>query len=462
MLADATRVRIVLALKDAGELSVNHLADILDKQPSAVSQHLAKLRLARIVSTRQDGQRVFYKLENEHASRLVMDAILQAEHSLAGRRGTTSGGRCNRGGRLMSGTHIHAHDDHPHGDHAHAHDDHPHGDHAHDDHDHSHDHSRDDHHHPHPHGGVKGFLYDLFVPHTHDAADSVDDALEASKAGVTAVKVSMFILLGTTLLQLGFVLFTGSVALLADTIHNFADALTAVPLWIAFVLGRRLATRRYTFGYGRAEDLAGLFIIFVVALSAVIAGWEAIDRFVHPRPVENAGWLIVAGLIGFAGNELVAVYRIRVGRKIGSAALVADGVHARLDGITSLSVVLGAIGVLLGFPLTDPIIGLLIAISILVLLWGTVKAVGARLMDAVDPQLIERVERGLESVDGVTGVVGVKLRWAGHRLLGSAIVTTDAVSLHDAGHVAERASERVRRELRTLDDFVVTPVSPDH
>ena len=376
----------------------------------------------------------------------------------------------------MSGTHIHAHDDHPHDDH--PHDDHDHNDsgdhgHSHDhgrSHDHDHDHPHDhehthdhhDHDHPHPHGGVKGFLYDLFVPHTHDAADSVDDALEASKAGVTAVKVSMFILLGTTLLQLGFVLFTGSVALLADTIHNFADALTAVPLWIAFVLGRRLATRRYTFGYGRAEDLAGLFIIFVVALSAVIAGWEAIDRFVHPRPVENAGWLIVAGLIGFAGNELVAIYRIRVGRKIGSAALVADGVHARLDGITSLSVVLGAIGVLLGFPLADPIIGLLIAISILILLWGTVKAVGARLMDAVDPQLIERVERGLESVDGVTGVVGVKLRWAGHRLLGSAIVTTDAVSLHDAGHVAEHASERVRGELRTLDDFVVTPVSPDH
>lgn len=309
---------------------------------------------------------------------------------------------------------------------------------------------------------MKGFLYDLFVPHTHDAADSVDDALEASKAGVMAVKVSMFILLGTTLLQLGFVLFTGSVALLADTIHNFADALTAVPLWIAFVLGRRLATRRYTFGYGRAEDLAGLFIVFVVALSAVIAGWEAIDRFIHPHPVQNAGWLIVAGLIGFAGNELVAIYRIRVGRKIGSAALVADGVHARLDGITSLSVVLGAIGVLLGFPIADPIIGLLIAISILILLWGTVKAVGARLMDAVDPHLIERVERGLEDVEGVTGVRSVKLRWAGHRLLGSAVVTTDAASLHDATHVAEHASARVRRELRNLDDFVVTPIAPDH
>jgi cation diffusion facilitator family transporter len=309
---------------------------------------------------------------------------------------------------------------------------------------------------------VKGFLYDLFVPHTHDAADSVDDALEASKAGVTAVKVSMFILLGTTLLQAMFVWFTGSVALLADTIHNFADALTAVPLWIAFVLGRRLATRRYTFGYGRAEDLAGLFIVFVVALSAVVAGWEAIDRFIHPRPVENAWWLIAAGLIGFAGNELVAIYRIRVGRRIGSAALVADGVHARLDGVTSLSVVLGAIGVLLGFPIADPIIGLLIAISILVLLWGTVKSIGARLMDAVDPQLIDRVEHALEHADGVTGVRSVKLRWSGHRLLGSAIVTTDAVSLHDAGHVAEHASAHVRAELRNLDDFVVTPTTADH
>lgn len=340
----------------------------------------------------------------------------------------------------MSGTHTH---EHPHG------------------HDHGHDHDHD-HPHSHPHGGVKGFLYDLFVPHTHDAADSVDDALEASKAGVTAVKVSMFILLGTTALQALFVVLTGSVALLADTIHNFADALTAVPLWIAFVLGRRVATRRYTFGFGRAEDLAGLFIVFVVALSAVVAGWEAIDRFVHPRPVENAWWLVVAGVIGFAGNELVAVYRIRVGRRIGSAALVADGVHARLDGITSLSVVLGAIGVLLGFPLADPIIGLLIAISILVLLWGTVKSIGARLMDAVDPGLIDRVEHALEHTTGVTGIHDVKLRWVGHRLIGSAVVATDASTLHDATHVAEHAYEHVRADLRNLDDFVVTPVAGEH
>ena len=339
---------------------------------------------------------------------------------------------------------------------------HEHHEHHHDhDHEHHHEHGHHhDHDHDHPHGGLKGFLYDLFVPHTHDAADSVDDALEASRAGVSAVKISMFALLATTVLQFVFVLFTGSIALLADTIHNFADALTAVPLWIAFVLGRRAATRRYTYGYGRAEDLAGLFIVFVVALSAVVAGWEAVDRFIHPQPVHNAWWLIAAGLIGFAGNEVVAIYRIRVGQRIGSAALVADGVHARIDGFTSLSVVVGAIGVLLGFPLADPIIGLLIAISILILLWGTVKSVGARLMDAVDPHLVARAEHALEHTPGVASVVSIRLRWVGHRLAGDAMIETDAAQLLAATQVAAHAGEHARAELRNLDEFTVTPVAP--
>ncbi|BDZ45790.1 hypothetical protein GCM10025866_16990 [Naasia aerilata] len=153
--------------------------------------------------------------------------------------------------------------------------------------------------------------------------------------GVRAVKVSLFVLLGTTLLQFLVVLISGSVALLADTIHNFSDALTAVPLWVAFVLGRRAATRGYTYGFGRAEDLAGLFIVAVVALSAVVAAWQSVERLINPRPLENLWWVVVAGIVGFAGNEAVAVYRIRVGRRIGSAALVADGVHARTDGFTS-------------------------------------------------------------------------------------------------------------------------------
>jgi len=210
---------------------------------------------------------------------------------------------------------------------------------------HEHEHQQGHGHTRHHHGGFKGWLVELFVPHTHDAADSIDDAMEASSEGVRALKISLFVLLVTTVLQFLVVLISGSVALLADTIHNFSDALTAVPLWVAFILGRRAATRRYTFGFGRAEDLAGLFIVAVVALSAVVAAWQSVDRLLHPQPLSNLWWVFAAGLIGFAGNEAVAVYRITVGRRIGSAALVADGVHARTDGFTSLAVVLGAVGV---------------------------------------------------------------------------------------------------------------------
>ncbi len=186
----------------------------------------------------------------------------------------------------------------------------------------------------------------------------MDDELEASAAGVRALKISLVVLAVTAALQLAVVVVSGSVALLADTVHNFADALTAVPLWVAFVVGRRAATRRYTYGYGRAEDLAGVFIVAMIALSAVVAGVESVRRLIDPQPVAYVGWVITAGVIGFLGNELVAVYRIRVGRRIGSAALVADGLHARADGFTSLAVVAGAIGVALGFPLADPVVGL--------------------------------------------------------------------------------------------------------
>lgn len=334
--------------------------------------------------------------------------------------------------------------------------------HAHTHADHDHDHGHGDHGHTHPHGGVKGFLYDLFVPHTHDSADLIDDAMEASSAGVRALQISLFILLATTVLQAVIVAFTGSIALLADTIHNFADALTAVPLWIAFVLGRRVANRRYTYGYGRAEDLAGMFIVFVVALSAVVAGWQAIDRFINPRPIENPWLLVLAGLIGFAGNEAVAIYRIRVGQRIGSAALVADGVHARLDGFTSLSVVLGAIGVLVGFPLADPIIGLLISVSIMVLLWGTVKSIGARLMDAIDPALVRKAEHALEHTVGVEAVRDLRLRWVGHRLTGSATVEVGTVDLHDATHIVEHAVEHVHETIGNVDEFTVTPAVHAH
>lgn len=352
---------------------------------------------------------------------------------------------------MSAGRHPGGHADLP--DHAHA--EHRPGHHhdAHDSHDHTHHHDHDhDHNHP---TGVRGFLYDLFVPHTHDSVDAIDDALEASSAGIRALKISLAIMLATTVLQAGIFVVTNSVALLADTIHNLSDALTAVPLWIAFVLGRRAATERFTYGYGRAEDLAGLFIVLVIALSAVVAAWESIRRLIEPAAMQNPWIVFAAGLIGFAGNEAVAIYRTRVGRRIGSAALVADGVHARVDGFTSLAVVVGAIGALVGLPILDPIIGLVIAASIVALLIGTVKSVGSRLMDAVDPDLVDEVRHALEHTEGVADVAEVRLRWVGHRLHGDAAVRAEASDVRELEHLVRAASGRARAGVRYLERFDV-------
>jgi cation diffusion facilitator family transporter len=332
--------------------------------------------------------------------------------------------------------------------------------HSHHDHGHTHEHGHDhphDHDHDHHHGtGWKATLKEFFVPHTHDAADSIDDALEASHEGVRALKISLFGLLATTVLQFVVVLISGSVALLADTVHNFSDALTAVPLWIAFILARRPATKRYTYGYGRAEDLAGLSIIIVVALSAIVAAWQSIERILNPQPIGNLWWVAAAGVIGFAGNEAVAMYRINVGRRIGSAALVADGIHARTDGFTSLSVVVGAIGVMLGFPLADPIVGLLISAAIFVLLWGTIKSLGRRLMDGIEPDLVHRAEHALEDTPGVMGIEKLQLRWIGHRIHGTAVViiSPDSTVTHADG-IRREAHHRLEHALPNVEDITI-------
>lgn len=299
----------------------------------------------------------------------------------------------------------------------------------------------DGHDHAHP-KGLRGVLTELFRPHSHDSADSIDDALEASRDGIRAVKISLVVLLVTALAQAVLVIITGSVALLADTIHNFSDALTALPLWIAFVLGRRKPTKRFTYGYGRAEDLAGLFIIFMIAASAVVAGYESVRRLLDPASLSYPWVVIAAGVIGFAGNELVATYRIRTGRRIGSAALVADGLHARTDGFTSLAVVIGAFGVIAGFPLADPIVGLVITIAILVVLRGAARDIYRRLMDAVDPAITETATQTLLDTTGVVDVESVRLRWLGHQLSADAAIVVDPdldlLSAHDISHTAEQ------------------------
>ncbi|WIY01288.1 cation diffusion facilitator family transporter [Amycolatopsis mongoliensis] len=277
--------------------------------------------------------------------------------------------------------------------------------------------------------------------HSHDSADRVDHALETSRRGLRTLGWSFAALLATAVAQLVLVLVTGSVALLGDTIHNFADALTAVPLGIAFLLGRRAATRRYTYGLGRAEDLAGVVVVLVVAASAVLVGYESVLRLLDPQPVGHPWVVAVAGVIGFAGNELVARYRIRVGREIGSAALVADGVHARTDGFTSLAVVAGAAGVAFGFPAADPIVGLGITLAIVFVLRDAAKEVFRRLLDAVDPASVELAERTALDVEGVLGAHDLRMRWIGHQLRAELAVTVAADLTVGEAHVLAHAVE---------------------
>src|SRR5215210_5211723 len=267
---------------------------------------------------------------------------------------------------------------------------------------HSHDHKAhaskgDEHGHDH---GAHG--------HTHG---TIDPTILTTGRGIWAIKWSFVGLFITALFQLVVVWFSGSVALLADTIHNVGDAATAVPLWIAFTLARRKPSKRFTYGYGRVEDLAGVAIVLTILASAIIAAHESIQRLLHPQPIGYLWAVVAASVVGFLGNEAVALFRIKVGKEIGSAALIADGYHARVDGLTSLAVLFGAIGVWLGYPLADPIVGLLITVMILRIVWESAAAVFTRLLDGVDPDIVDRIKAEAKRAEGVEDVSEVRVRW---------------------------------------------------
>jgi cation diffusion facilitator family transporter len=277
--------------------------------------------------------------------------------------------------------------------------------------------------------------------HTHG---TIDPTIASTTRGIWAIKWSFVILAITSALQLGVVALSGSVALLADTIHNVGDAVTAIPLWVAFVLARRKPSRTFTYGLGRAEDLAGVVIVAIILFSAIFAGYEAIDRLFHPQDLQYVRWIIAAGIIGFIGNEAVAIFRIRIGREINSAALIADGYHARTDGFTSLAVVAGAIGVWLGFPLADPIVGLLITIAIFGIVWQSSRAVFVRMLDGVDPGITDEIYHAAAHVDGVERVTDVKARWLGHRLMiDMSVKVAPGLTVGEG----DRLAERVKHEM---------------
>jgi cation diffusion facilitator family transporter len=325
---------------------------------------------------------------------------------------------------------------------------------------HVHDAEGHDHGHAHGHGrrydGLRGALRELLAPHSHDAKDSLDQALEGSRDGIRAVAISLVILLLTAGIQAIVVVASGSVALLGDALHNAADALTAVPLWLAFRLGRRAPTSRFTYGYGKAEDVAGLAVLAMIAGSAVFAGYEAINRLIHPQKITHLGFVMAAAVVGGVGNEVVAHYRIRVGRRVGSAALEADGIHARTDGVTSLLVLIGAIAVALGAQWADAVVGLVITAAILIVGYQAAKSVGQRLLDAVDPDIVARIATTVAAVNGVVAVTEVRARWVGHRLLAQVRLSVDgALSVSSAHEVAEVAQHELLHHVPNLSDAII-------
>ncbi|WP_434722053.1 cation diffusion facilitator family transporter [Mesorhizobium sp. RIZ17] len=317
--------------------------------------------------------------------------------------------------------------------------------------------------HRYDHGGHDhgGHGHDHHGPHGHTHG-VIDATIATTERGIWAIKWSFVILAMTAALQIAVVVFSGSVALLADTIHNVGDATTAIPLWIAFVLARRKPTRTFTYGLGRVEDLAGIVIVLIILASALVAGYEAINRLFNPQPVQFLGWLAAAGIIGFLGNEAVAVFRIRVGRQINSAALIADGYHARTDGLTSLAVVAGALGVWFGYPLADPIVGLLITVAIFGIVWQSARSVLTRMLDGVEPGLVDEVHHAAEHVAGIERVVGAKARWLGHKLhVDVEIAVNDGLLLAAANNIAASLKAELFAHIPALDVAIVRFAEPE-
>lgn len=313
----------------------------------------------------------------------------------------------------------------------------------------SHGHSHDPHGHDHhgPHG------------HTHGV---IDATIATTDRGIWAIKWSFVILAATAAMQIVVVALSGSVALLADTIHNVADATTAIPLWIAFVLARRKPTKTFTYGLGRVEDLAGIIIVMIILFSALVAGYQAINRLINPERISHLGWLIAAGVIGFIGNEAVAVFRIRVGREINSAALIADGFHARTDGLTSLAVVAGAIGVWLGFPIADPIVGMLITVAIFGIVWQSARSVLTRMLDGVEPGIIDEIEHAAAHVKGIDKVSEAKARWVGHKLhVDVAVVIDESALLAEVNVIAAKLQDELFAHIPALAVATVRIAAPE-
>lgn len=310
--------------------------------------------------------------------------------------------------------------------------------------------SEDLHEQNHKHG-----FFSHFHGHSHTHG-KVDPSTLATSKGLWAVKWSFIAMIITAVLQFFVVYISGSVSLLADTIHNFGDAVTAVPLAIAFILASRKPSKSFSYGYGKVEDVAGVIIVLLILFSAIIAGYESVNRFFNPQPIGHLKAVVAAGIIGCIGNEIVAQFRMKVGKEIGSAALIADGYHARVDGLTSLAVLIGAAGVWLGYPIIDPLIGMLITITILKIVLDTSKPVFTRLLDGVEPEVIDKVKNVAESADGVCKVTDLRVRWIGHRLHAEINASVDpSLSVEEGHEIANSIRKKLQESFSNLSDTII-------
>lgn len=293
--------------------------------------------------------------------------------------------------------------------------------------------------------------------HSHSHSHGiVAPSILTHERGLWAVKWSFIVLMVTAFIQLFIVFISNSVSLLADTLHNFGDASTAIPLSIAFFLAKLKPSKRFTYGYGRVEDLAGIFIVLTIFASGVFAAYQSIQRFLYPAPMEHVGIVALASILSFLSNEGVAIFRIKVGKEIGSAALIADGKHARIDGWGSLAVLGGAAGTWFGFPILDPVMGIIITLSIFYIVWESGKEVFSRALDGIDPHLLEDVNHIVRHVCSVKDVWGVKARWIGHKInLEINVAVSEDISLSEAHKIAEEVRHELLHYLPHLGNAII-------
>lgn len=271
---------------------------------------------------------------------------------------------------------------------------------------------------------------------------------EGTRVGLRTIWISAAALAVTAAFQIVVYAFGGSAGLFADALDNLGDVVTTIALAIAFLAARRAADHRYTFGYQRFEDLAGVFVILIIWASAGLAAWESYRKLTGDHEVGYLGWGLAAAAAGAVGNELVARYKIRMGRRIGSPPLVADGKHARTDALASVAAFGGLLGVHYGFEEADPIAGFVVTLAIVVIARDASRHVLARLLDAVDPDVVQTVENIARQTPGVVSVGRAQARYAGRSLYVVLTVAVDGdLPLTRAHEISEELHHHILHDL---------------